>query len=775
MAEPIDFLKFVDLKRTVEGTGIKPDTAALMPQTPLATPAAPAERGDDLIARAVRMSEPSDEEMETSRQFQGSWELIKQRAVDSEEFAKTVFPKLQTLEGENFFQGVIDEADRIKIEFLKKEDPTRFNSGAAATTSFLNGATFGQLTRIQGGLGQLIGDRPYEEIVTEQAERARLLQKAFPTSTIVGDAASYLIPGSPARILFNRVARIGGAAAKPLISKVLADPKMLEKISAKLAAKQGLTGAEKATQVAANTVSSSASAAAGAGAVGAVKGFLGEGMDEAFSLERTGEAALVEGVAGGAMGALIPLGFGAGGEAIRRATPALRSGARSASNLVARTAGQISGVEPSVLRASRRSPEAMKAAAGTESEIGEELVDFLQSEFAQLPEVQAAKKLLPQMGRIDARPLLKTLREIRKTIDPGQDAQVKALDQWASRIESMMTKKNVTDGVNLGGRTVTDGTVSAQQMWEIKETLQSSSKVAFGESQGLLGTRLKFASRQARTALESQAKSQALTSEYGKTYAELMGRAAQKRKVLSYVGTKLGKNVETQSERSEAFIINLFGKNKSFMQSRVAQLDSLYGTDFLGRSRMAAMARQAGPDGALSLLPQQTTGRSLLGTVTGAGLGSVMGPAGAAAGATMGALASSPRLAARIVGTSDAISGFVRRLVANPQALERVAGRLEKAAAGKGRRTAPAADKAAKQLAVVRVPQEIRALAREVQTALTKDGPLSAASTVRVIADTPYFVGLVHFFEIQDREERLAEARRAIEGAGRDAGIAVKK
>lgn len=748
MAEPLDIFQFMQVKQAVEGSGVPADVAALTPAETDRIPATPQVRGDDLIGRALAISAPTDEDVATARLFQKSRDLVKTRAMEDEVFAKSVLPKLQGLKGEQFYEGVVNAADDIQIEQLIKTDP-KFTSEEAQVTAFLNSATFGQMTRIIGGIASAVpeewGGRSYEDVVTEQAEYARLLQKAFPNSDLVGQAASFLIPGSPVKMLFTKAASLGTKFARPLIEKITQNPKLLAKIGKKLGS------------VAQTAAESSAAGAAGAGTVGATAGFLGEGMDDAFQFDRGADQGIAHGVYGGTLGALIPAGFAGVGEVVTRAAPVVRSGARAIGQTVARAGGQVSGVDPAVLRLARRNPEALRGAQSAK-QIGDDLVAHLQSEFGQLPEVQAAKELLPQMGRIPIKPLLAELQSIRRSIDPQQKGELATLNEWVANI------KNQAKRSGRGRFEPQDGSISAEKMWEMKESLQNSSKVAFGEKQGLLGERLKAASRQARMSLETQAERLGVQTEAGATYVGLMRKAAEKRRVLDYVGRKLGKNIDTQAERSEAFISNLFGKNKGYLEGRLGQLDSLYGTKFLERARLSNMASGL-ENGNLPLLPQHSTGKTLFGTLAGNALGGAAGlllggPAAGVAGGMMGAVglaASSPKIAARAIGSSDAITGFVRRLFANPGALERMAGRVSKSASGKPDITA------AKQLAALRLPEEIQTLAREVQTALVKDGPISAASTLRVIADTPYFVGFVHYFEMHDREQRLAEARKSIE------------
>jgi len=126
-------------------------------------------------------------------------------------------------------------------------------------------------------------------------------------------------------------------------------------------------------------------------------------------------------------------------------------------------------------------------------------------------------------------------------------------------------------------------------------------------------------------------------------------------------------------------------------------------------------------------------------------IGSVFGGAGAVGGVAIGSrlgkaagtAASSPRMHSLAVGTSDKITGFVGKMLDRPDVLSRLSGEVFKVPGGGAGRMS--------------VPNEVKQIAKELKTTIEKEGPLSAASTTRLIADTPYFLGLVHYFEIAER------------------------
>lgn len=302
--------------------------------------------------------------------------------------------------------------------------------------------------------------------------------------------------------------------------------------------------------------------------------------------------------------------------------------------------------------------------------------------------------------------------------------------------------------------------VSARKMREAVSDLQDAALDQFGEQSNLYVSALKVASRRGRVDLVETARNAG--GEAGKNYADLMDKVSEKVGLLKYVGKQLGRTVEAQEKNSERFISTMFGKNKTLLRQRMGELDQKFGTNFLELAEHANAAKQVGKGGVPGILPASPTGKSLLGTglssSIGGGVGAlVAGPAGAVAGGAIGGAigtaASSPRAGAAIIGMSDSISGFVNRMVANPEAVARLAGRMT----AKGNYAGAAR---------LNVPIEIRALSDQIYKAFQKDGPISAASSTRLIADTPYFLGLVHYFDVAERQQT---------GQGAISGIAKQK
>jgi len=240
----------------------------------------------------------------------------------------------------------------------------------------------------------------------------------------------------------------------------------------------------------------------------------------------------------------------------------------------------------------------------------------------------------------------------------------------------------------------------------------------------------------------------------GYLYRTLMDRAAQKTSLVVRLQKQLGRNTDNWQAKAETLLDQMFGKNKALAKDIMSQIDDAYGTDFVARSQLVKWGEQLGGNqGKPALMPVQQTGAASKAGWAGAKIGSTIGTvlgtaAGGASGAVKGAVIgggigggiaqviASPRVAVQVLGSSGKISGFLNAVIDAPEALAAVAGRSP---IGKN----------------INVPTPIRDVAKEIYGTLLKDGPVSAGSTMRLVADTPYFFGLVHYF---DKAQRAAEA-----------------
>lgn len=700
----------------------------------------PAMRGDDVIGKARELSKPTPEEARVAALYKQSEEIVLGEIQNNPALDEQIGAKIKALTDagrlDDVHNLIIDAADQVKIRELEKEKPQWFTSKDAALSGFLNEATFGQLSKVFGGIeqagnaianspvGQAMGmeakGRPYEEVVAEKAEQFRLLSKAFPGWATVGQVSSYLVPGSPARAMFEGAANLGSravlnAAAKSVMTKAATNPGFLAKVAA--------------------------SAAGGATSAAAIRGAsatLGANLEE-FNLDRGAGEAASAAVGGGLAGAAIPVIGEAVSAAASAAAPYISKAAKGFSNSVAKQAQDLSGTNAQALRAYNRTPELIQKAAGKDFTRAEKLKNYLENiDTTLLPERQAADELLVNFKAIDAKPLIDALKSAHGGNDPQLQAQANLVRQWADNFANKFARTaDQTVPVNPNSLTgietkvipgKVDTRVSANQLREWVDELQQSARKFYGKDAPFAAQEIKSAAALGRQLILNAAKTE---GENGALYAQSMEKLAAKRDVVGFLMDRMGSSDATREVRAKSFYRNIFGVNNEAIEARMLDLDKRFGTTFWDEAKQSFFSRQLGEKGKPQLLPQQQTGKSLLGVVLGA---AVKGPVGA----VTGGLASSPRVGAAAIGASDTITGFVRQMVAKPEVLARLAGQASRSGN-------------AAALAQMRVPEEIRKIAQGLSSTLTKDGPVSAASTTRLIADTPYFVGLVHYFDVADR------------------------
>lgn len=697
-------------------------------------------RGDDLMASANARFKPSDEEKYHAKRFQSAQERIQARMDLDEAYAEKHGPELQKLAESGdarYFDKILDEADNLKIEELKRDYPDMFSGTKSALLGMANAGTFGQLSRIYGLVNAAEG-KDYGPAVEEAAETIRLMHKANPAASYAGQFSTYLIPGSPVKALFGRLAALGGKVATPALARIATNQNLLRQIVG------GSVGG----------------AVAGAGD-GAVRGFLGTDHQD-ISLDRAAEDGLMSGGIGFGIGVAGPLALAGGRKTV---VPV----AKAVGGAIADGVEKLSGVSADALRNSkpgflsgllagsdrREAGDRVAAAAGKESEIAVSIQKQIMREKSAHPEVRLAHQLLDSIPvEVDVSAHIAKLRQIPKNIRPD----LKDKGTFTKLAEYADYAENQIRAAGYDPKKVPLSTVRKLLVDDFDDVIDEAVK----EGGGFLNPKnlpmhlrtLKLETRNLRRLVSDTAQAQG--GEAGAEYVALMGKAAKKAALGQYILKKIGNDAEEGGAR---LMRNLFGKSNEVALSRLKKLDSLYGTNMAEKAEAAYHARQLGGAGAPTAtpgwLPTQSTGRAALGAVAGGyvadranqleGVNPMLKTVGGVLGGGI-ALASSPRMARKILGSSDKITGFVTALFQQPNALAQMAG-----VPVKGAKAGP-----------VKVPEDVRRIAREVYDTFKKDGPLSAASTVRLIADTPYFMPFVHYHEVASRKSQGREAAERI-------------
>lgn len=696
----------------------------LRDRTPRQTPqparniAPPPSRGDDLLAHANAKGEADEEDVFVTRRVMQAQDLLQQKLDEDPAFAEKLGPELQKLHAENpkaYMDRLLDEADAIKIEQLKQVSPELFEGGAAFGTALTNTAMFGQLSRAYGLYEKLANGRDYKEAVEEAAETVRLLQKANPKASIAGTVAAYMIPGSPAKILFEKLTGLGARTAAPVIARVASNPGLLQ-----------------------SAIRSAAAGAFAAGGEAAMRGFAGQDL-QGLSLDRS----VKDGVLGFALGAVA----GAGGEVVEAGARKVVQGAKAAAE---DAAAAMSGVGADVLRASKSRFKQIGEAAGQEAAIGKYVANTLdQQAKAGALEVAATKKMLRNVpGTIDTRGIVDRMLKAPSNVDPlemKRGTYQELSEQWAPWIGREFERMGVDP--------------SAAPLWAVREVVDGLQDVVrkmkgYDKIENPVVTqRLLSASGRLNAEINSLAQK---AGGDGVVYRGLMEKAAERTKFAKFLQKKIGKDVEAGGER---LVRGLFGSRSDIAAKRMEQLDKIYGSNMLEQSKDAFFARQIGstrggtaantPTNRLGWNPRHTTGKAVLGAIAGDAvaeqttgisasdyiprpLRKPIQVAGAVAGTALMA-ASSPRVARALLGASDKVTDAATKVLAEPNVLLRMASQPG-------------------------TPTTVKQIAAQLGSVLKKDGPVSAAGAMRVIADTPYFFPFLHYHEIASRRADREQA-----------------
>jgi len=717
-------------------------------------------RGDDVMAKANARLAATDEEKYFAKRFMRAQEAIQSRLDTDDAYAEKHWPELQKLADsgdEKYIERVLDEGDNIRVEQLKRDYPDLMSGSKSAIAAMANGATFGQLSRIYG-LANAAEGKDYSSSVEEAAETLRLMHKANPVASYAGEFASYLIPGSPVKALFSRLAGWGFKAgtkaaasgtATAILSKIASDPKKLAQLTKAMSGAAGEVGA---------------GVTAGAGE-GAIRGTLGTDL-EAMSLDRGLEHGLLGGALGGLVAGAVPVAAYAGRKTV---VPV----AKAVGGFVSDATEKLTGVAADALRQSapgffsgfgalagserRAAGERIAQHAGKESSIALRVQERIRAEKAAHTEVTLANQLLEKIpGEVDLSGYFRGLRKKPGVVPPDlkKSGTFEQLDEWAGYGEKLL------EGMGHVGK------ASLAASRKLVDEMDDVVDRAVANGGGFIDPKrlpthlqiLKDQTAKLRKAIYTEA--ERVGGEDGATYGQLMRKASQKARLGEFMLKKLGNDPEEVGSR---LIGNIFGKRNEIALARMKRLDELYGTNFAKDAEAAYFARQLGGSGAPrstpGWLPTQSTGRSALGVVTGGyvadrmtGFGDALPPELKTAGQVLGgaiALASSPRVGRKIIGASDSMTKFATALFSQPQTLARLAGVPVKGA-----------PKGASQN--VRVPEDVRRIAREVYDTFKKEGPLSAASTLRLVADTPYFLPLVHYHEVASRRSDAKDGAESL-------------
>lgn len=706
------------------------------------TVSVPEARGDDVIQSALDNHRLQGADKQRARILQMNHPYVMQKVKSDPAFAQKFWEATYDQPAEAMEQFIFDEGDNIRIEQLKAVDP-KFNSDEAASQAFVDELAFGQLGKVlRGGHKALSamkergmmpeGWNPSaleiseEDFVDQQVEKYRLLEKAYPGKSFLSRAAAYAIPSSPIGKVFK------------IASEMLPAGKMVAKVAGKLpgGAEMGpglsIIGKINQSPVMRKAAESALRGGVGTAAVRAPGNFFGRGTED-FDWERGLEETATEGLFGSFVAGAIPLAAGGAVAAIESGVPL--KAFNKAGEAVDSAIAFGTGVQKGALQKYVKNPSAIKSAAGKEEALAARMVNKLLTEKnSKLPERQAADSLLDQLPNVDAKAMLEKFNVPKKLV-PEKARQVPDLIKHLEFINARIKESGHTPD-----------SVPSRVMREIVDELQVSLDGEFGKSSAWGKEILKQVQGEGRRAIEDGA---SRAGKVGQDYIANMRLVAGKRKLLDYMTSKLGNNPNRIEQNSINFIKRLYGPNQEIALAKMRAFDQKFKTSFAQEIENISVANQLGPTGSPQLFPANRLTGGVLGGSGAYGMASgvsniaqgniVQGTAQMIGTAAMAAK-TSPKAMAGVMGASAKLGEIPRMLLSDPAVLQKIRANGS-------------------------VPIEIKELAKFVQDALIKDGPISAQSNLRIIADSPYFLGLVTAMDAAQQQAGKAAGRSVISNA----------
>lgn len=191
------------------------------------------DRAARTAAPASPEREPADEALEEfGQRLAKEFAFVKTKLEErSPEQAKTILADLTSLPKEEFIGTVLSLSDDIKIDTLQKSDP-KFNRMNTFLRSAGDTAFFGAPSRVAALLEAPFSDKDVGEIIRDDVERTRLMEKAYPGASFTGVLAGFIkgpggkVFGAGARESIGLTKKLSQAFAKKLES----DPKFAARV-----------------------------------------------------------------------------------------------------------------------------------------------------------------------------------------------------------------------------------------------------------------------------------------------------------------------------------------------------------------------------------------------------------------------------------------------------------------------------------------------------------------------------------------------------------------
>jgi hypothetical protein len=236
---------------------------------------------------------------------------------------------------------------------------------------------------------------------------------------------------------------------------------------------------------------------------------------------------------------------------------------------------------------------------GTESEIGEELVDKVLRFEEFLPETKTIKPILEQMPDIDVTPFVEAIESVKikgSMLDPVAQKANKEIDNAVSSFIEQIPES---------------GKISASELYDLRKMLDNSINFGKMNEKDKIGKLLEKGYKNARNTIKNQLEEAADANGFPE-YKEKMKTLSNKLNVRNKVSRWLGSTEDVADERAEGVVSNLFGKNKTERQSTMKEFDRITNSDIADKAYKSKLGAQIGiEEEGLPLFSDISTGKGL--------------------------------------------------------------------------------------------------------------------------------------------------------------------
>lgn len=287
-------------------------------------------------------------------------------------------------------------------------------------------------------------------------------------------------------------------------------------------------------------------------------------------------------------------------------------------------AGELAtGIDKEVLRkwSTKAGRKELRAAYGSQDEVGQEIIDFVRNFDERFPEHKQITKMLENMKPIQLKDVVKTLKggkvknpiganlAMNKKIDTLVDQIEDKIElpdtkfTWGKRLSpatkdimgQTTAKASVLPGGSriVKGKTIRKKELSATEFRDLRKQLDDEVEAAFDkEFRSGYEKSLTKGRKSMMESLKKAAKDSGMPQ-----YENLMELYAKKVGTMERVKSNLGKGLRRQEETAESYVANIGSFGKTQKLQNLKDLDEMFGKDFAKKAQLAQEARQLGKAG----------------------------------------------------------------------------------------------------------------------------------------------------------------------------------